>query len=83
MVSKNSNGCSSSVPIIVAEHAAEALPTADLAVRETYLLSGFDDLSVEALLISFAVIMDEILVDDSLQMCVPKENHPVRSLTFE
>jgi hypothetical protein len=83
VVSKYSNDGSCGVPIVVVEHAAEALPTADLAVRETYFFSGFDDLSVEALMISFAVIVDEILVDDSLQMCVPEENHPVRSLTFE
>jgi hypothetical protein len=44
VVSKYSNGCSSGVPIIVVEHAADVFPSADRAFNQTdlvYLPSTF------------------------------------------
>ncbi len=75
-MSKNSNGCSGSVPIIVVEHAAETFPSADRAFAQTDLVSGFDDLPVAPLMVPFFVIVDEILVHDMPKVVLSKEHQP-------
>jgi hypothetical protein len=79
VVSKNINGCSSSVPIIVVEHAAETFPSADRAFDRTDLVSGFDDLPAAPLMVPLFVIVDEIFVHDMPKVVLSKEHQPVTS----
>jgi hypothetical protein len=83
VVSKNSNGSSSSVPIIVVEHAAETFPSADPAFGQTDLVSGFDDLPAAPLMVPLFVIVDEILVHDMPKVVLSKEHQPVNRLALE
>lgn len=82
-MSKNSNGCSSSVPIIVVKHAAETFPSADPAFGQTDLVSGFDDLPAAPLMVPLFVIVDEILVHDMPKVVLSKEHQPVNRLALE
>ena len=77
-MSKNSNGVSGSVPIIVVEHAAQTFPSTDRAFNQTDLVSGFDDLPAAPLMVPLFVIVDEVLVHDMPKVILSKEHQPVR-----
>jgi hypothetical protein len=62
VVSKNSNAGSRGVPVVVVEHAAQAFPPTDPSICEADFLAWFDNLPFEALVISLAMVIDQILI---------------------
>ena len=61
--------------MIVLQDAAESFTTFDRTGDRTDVVAGLDKLAIEPLMISFSVMMLDVLADSSLQRLMPEEDH--------
>ena len=71
------------VSVVVPQHPAESLPTADAPERPRGAGHGRDDRVVESLVIPLGMVMREVLHDRTSQGRFAEEDHPVEALGFD
>ena len=73
--------CASGGAVVVAEKAAEALPTLDVACSRQR--TAVDQLVSQALVVAFAMVVRQILTNTSAKGRFADENQSIEALLFE
>ena len=69
--------------VVVPQQSAQSLPTKHFASGPADVLRGFDEAIVEPLVIPFAMIMDQELIEASPQRLLAEEDHPLHAFRFQ